>query len=86
MAPASLTRIEVDVIIVVIIITITIVIPAVRNIPKSFLPHSTHTRHSLIIYLITDTGLRNPHDDKDSDVDDSLVALQDQQRMPFNYF
>ena len=68
MAPASLTRIEVVVIIVVIIIAI--VIPAVRNIPKSFLPHSTHTRHSLIIYLITDTGLRNPHDDDDDGDDD----------------
>ena len=53
---------------------------------KELSPHSAHSGHSLIIYLITDTGLRNPHDDKDGDVDDSLVTLQDQHRMPFNYF
>ena len=53
---------------------------------KELSPHSAHSGHSLIIYLITDTGLRNPHDDKDGDVDDSLVTLQDQHRIPFNYF
>ena len=34
--------------------------PCRQKYSKELSPHSAHTGHSLIIYLITDTGLRHP--------------------------